>query len=47
MWVDRQTVGWQRSMDWHEEHELEEEHELGCRMVTCVGMSCFVELGLH
>ena len=44
-WVDWQTVGWRRSMDWHEEHELEEEHELGRQKVTCVGVSCSVELG--
>ena len=30
-----------------EEHRLEEEHELGRRTVTCVSVSCSVELGLH
>ena len=30
-----------------EEHRLEEEHELGHWTVTCVGVSCSMELGLH
>ena len=46
-WVDWRTVGRRRSIDWCKEHRLEEEHELGCRTVTCIGVSCSVEIGFH